>query len=326
MIVTVTTVVVLAIGMLSLILALYGGLMAIQIIEGLEGQSEEKHHSEQKYYLLGMIGIIVLTARLLNSPIFFWMMQSLVPYCPGAMCSYGVINVGSPYSSIAIVLKVLLPFAYGGWLFVELSNRREPTIPFIRTLAKSFLFVLLPLLLVDSAVDILFVAMIRPLYAPCCSSVYDIDPPFSPSAFLGPQIGLAILALTILASFILISIQWIEKDSRSRRVSSLGIACVAAILYLIALHDTYAPLVLGLSSHHCPYCLFQEFPDTAFFSAMFWVGVSSVGWRFIVQESWSRRGLQSGSIDTIVDLLRKVSTLALLFSMVSMLSHLSLVL
>ena len=120
MIVTVTTVVVIVIGVLSLALALYGGYLSVSINEGLEGNEDEKQNSEQRYYLLGMIGIIVLFARILNVPIFFWMIQSLVPYCPGAMCSYGVINVGMPYSFIALVLKILLPFIYGIWLVIEI--------------------------------------------------------------------------------------------------------------------------------------------------------------------------------------------------------------
>ncbi|MEE8182389.1 MAG: hypothetical protein V3T87_03655, partial [Candidatus Thorarchaeota archaeon] len=68
MIITVTTVVVLVLGVLSLGLAMYGGYVSLSITEGLEGNQEERHAAEQRYYLLGMIGIIVLTTRLLNVP------------------------------------------------------------------------------------------------------------------------------------------------------------------------------------------------------------------------------------------------------------------
>ena len=69
MIVTVATVVVFVIGVLSLGLAMYGGYVSLSITDGLKGNQEERHAAEQRYYLLGMIGIIVLTARLLNVPI-----------------------------------------------------------------------------------------------------------------------------------------------------------------------------------------------------------------------------------------------------------------
>lgn len=322
MIFTVTTVVVLVVGILSLALALYGGYVSLSIDEGLTGSSEEKTISEQRYYLLGMIGIIVLLARLLNVPIFFWMLQSLVPYCPGAMCSYGVINVGAPYSSIALILKITLPFVYGLWITFELANRKEPLIPLLGRLARSFLLVLLPLVLVDSFVDVLLVASIRPVYAPCCSSIYDVDPPFSPSAILGPQIGLIIVLLTIAVSIILIAIQWVENRYRLLPLLTLILSLTAAFLYLVTLHDTLAPVVLGLADHHCPYCLFQEFPDTALFAGLFWIGVASAGWRVILELVWQRKQLQIMHIEGLTGFLRKVSSVSILFSMVSLISHL----
>jgi hypothetical protein len=322
MIVTVTTVVVLVIGVLSLALALYGGFLSLSITEKLDGTEEDKHSSEQRYYLLGMIGMIVLLARILNVPIFFWMIQSLVPYCPGAMCSYGVINVGMPYSLIGLVLKIILPFVYGSWLVVEISNRKQPLLPLIRNLARSFVLILLPLVLVDSVVDVLLVSSIRPVYAPCCSSVYDVDPPFSPSALFGPQLGIMIVVLTIIVAMSLIVIQWFEHKSKYLPITSLILAAITAVLYLVTLHDTLAPVVLGLAEHHCPYCLFQEFPDTAIFAGLFWIGIASVGWRVLLDMIWHRKQLPSDSIEGFRNSLLKLSSLSILFSMVSLVSHL----
>ena len=326
MIVIVTTVVVLVIGILSLGIAMYGGFISTAIVEGIKGDQEAKHLAEQKYYLLGMIGVIVLTARLLNVPIFFWMIQSLVPYLPGAMCGYGVVNAGMPFSIIALILKIFIPFAYGMWLVFEFANRREPMLPFMRKLARSFLLILLPLVLIDSAVDVLLVVSLQPVYAPCCSSAYDVDPPFSPSALFGPELGLLIIAITIILSFSLIAFQWFESKSPHFPFFNLIMCGLVALLYVITIHDTYAPLVLGLATHHCPYCLFQEFPDAAIFSGLFWIGIASAGWRIILESVWKRNGLPSENISTLVTILLKLSSLAILFSMVSMMSHLSLVL
>jgi hypothetical protein len=320
-IITVTTVVVLVIGILSLALALYGGYISLGITQGAVGDNDVRVISEQKYYLLGMIGVIVLITRLLNVPIFFWMLQSLVPYCPGAMCAYGVINVGAPYSTVALILKLILPFAYGLWITFEFANRREPLLPFINKLARSFVIILLPLVLVDSAVDLLFIASIRPIYAPCCSSIYDVDPPFSPSAMFGPQFGLLIVFLTVTLSIALILTQWSEKKSKVLPYLTVILAVISALLYLVTIHDTLAPLVLGLAEHHCPYCLFQEFPDTAIFAGLFWIGVASSGWRSILEVTWQKRQLPEENIKGITGFLIKLSTIALLFSMVSLVSH-----
>ncbi|MHA1905894.1 MAG: hypothetical protein ACW98Y_01250 [Candidatus Thorarchaeota archaeon] len=321
MIVTVTTVVVLVIGLLSIALALYGGYVSSEIVDADAGESESQHKSEQKYYLLGMIGTIVLLARLLVVPIYFWMLQSLVPYCPGAMCVSGVVNTSEPYSSLSMILKIFLPAAYGAWLLIEISNRREPTLPFVKQLARSFLIVLLPMLLIDSAADVLLVASIRPVYAPCCSSVYDIDPPFSPSAVLGPEFGMIILVATVVFSLVVITTQWLKINRPSISKLTVVLAIITAFLYLITIHDTLAPIALGLSNHHCPYCLFQEFPDTALFAGLFWLGIASAIWRVLLQEVWSRRHLNVDTINGISTYLRKMSSVALLFSMVSLVSH-----
>ena len=321
MIITVTTVVVLVIGILSLALALYGGLVSLSVVEGTTGDQEQRQTSEQRYYLLGMIGVIVLVARLLNVPLFFWMLQSLVPYCPGAMCVYGVINVGFPYSAIALLTKLILPFIYGLWIIFEFANRRQPILPFTRNLARSFLLALVPLVLIDSAVDVLLVASIRPINVPCCSSIYDIDPPFSPSAILGSEVGVLIVLLTVVLTLVLISVQWFSNRSTKFPIVALILSLAVALLYLVSLHDTLAPLVLGLPNHHCPYCLFQEFPDTALFAGLFWIGIASAGWRATLEMVWNRTENQLEQSGTILDYLLKISLVSLIFSIVSLVSH-----
>ncbi len=322
MIVTVTTVVVMVVGLLSLALAMYGGFISSTIIDDLGKENKVTQKTEHKYYLLGMIGIIVLAARIIIVPIFFWMLQSLVPYCPGAMCASGVINVSNPYSTISLFMKLLVPFVYGSWLLLEVSNRREPTLPLLRQLTKSFLLLLLPLLVADSTIDILLTATIRPVYAPCCSSIYDTNPPFSPSSILGPQFGMLIVFLTVSITLALAILQLVKEKRFFFQAALLALAALASILYLITIHDTLAPMALGLPNHHCPYCLFQEYPDTAMFAGLFWIGVSSAGWSLILDMVWQRKGLDGRNISGITSVLRRVSAYALLFSMVSLVSHL----
>ncbi len=99
------------------------------------------------------------------------------------------------------------------------------------------------------------------------------------------------------------------------------LSLAAASLYLITLHDTLAPIALGLPNHHCPYCLFQEFSDTAFFAGLFWIGIASACWRVVLEMIWTWRNLNQPTISGIIVLLRKVSSVSILFSMVSLVSH-----
>ena len=191
----------------------------------------------------------------------------------------------------------------------------------MKQLARTFLLVLVPMLLVDSAADVLLVASIRPVYAPCCSSVYDIDPPFSPSAVLGPEIGMFILLVTVVLALVLIMTQWLEARYPGISKLTLILSLSVAVLYLITIHDTLAPIALGLPNHHCPYCLFQEFPDTALFAGLLWLGIASAIWRFFLERVWAGRQLPSDSINSVSMYLKKISSVALLFSMVSLVSH-----
>jgi len=322
MIITVTTIVLLVLAILSLALAFYGGYISLSITGNTTGRADGGEMAEQKYYLLGMIGVIVLAARLVAAPLFFWMLQSLVPYCPGAMCVSGVVNVSEPFSSFDMALKLIVPAVYGQWIFIEIANRRSKNLAMSDILARSFALVLLPLLVVESALDVLLVSLIQPVYAPCCSSVYDVEPPFSPSALFGPEVGIAVIAFTLILAAIIIAIQLVEVPLNRRLLTTLTLGPLLGLFYLTAIHDTLAPVVLGLSNHHCPYCLFQEFPDTAIFAGLFWMGVAMSIWNVILEYVWSRNDLPTNDIEGILRLLRKASAVSLIFSLTSLISHL----
>ncbi|TFG12983.1 hypothetical protein EU537_07590 [Candidatus Thorarchaeota archaeon] len=322
MIITVSTIVLMVLAILSLVLAFYGGHISLSITGDKNENSNGSQTAEQKYYLLGMIGLIVLAARLVAAPLFFWMLQSLVPYCPGAMCISGVVNVSEPFSSLDMALKLIVPALYGQWIFIEIANRRSKDLAMANLLAKSFALVLLPVLVVESVLDVLLVSLIQPVYAPCCSSVYDVEPPFSPSALFGPEVGIAIIVLTITLATIIIAIELIELPLNRRLITILTLGPLLGFSYLTAIHDTVAPVVLGLSSHHCPYCLFQEFPDTAVFAGLFWLGVVMSIWNVVLEFLWSRNGLSINQIDGVLALSRKVSAVCLIFSLTSLVSHL----
>ncbi|MGV9170454.1 MAG: hypothetical protein ACOC38_11010 [Promethearchaeia archaeon] len=324
MIITVTGVVILALGVLSLALAFYGGWIAASIME--ESSPGTKYRHEHLYYLLSMIGIIVLATRLFNVPLFFWLLQSLVPFLPGAMCAYGVVNAGYPFATLALLSKLILPVFYGLWLTIDLSNRRHPQIPLMNALARTFLMILLPLVLFDSAMDLVFIITLKPIDVPCCSSVYDVNPPFSPSSLFGPVASSLVMALTVILTLALAALQWLRSDSNGVRLGILTLSGVVSLLYVLTVHDVLAPLALGLATHHCPYCLFQAFPDTAVFAGVFWLGIAASVWRISLEVVWKQNTIEGKELETLTVTLRKVSSVALLFSMVSAISHIMLAL
>ncbi|MHA1480468.1 MAG: hypothetical protein ACTSQZ_03485, partial [Candidatus Thorarchaeota archaeon] len=72
-----------------------------------------------------------------------------------------------------------------------------------------------------------------------------MDPPFSPSAILGPEIGMLILVLTIALSLTVIMLQWFEKRKPILSYLNVILLGTIAILYLVTIHDSLAPIALG---------------------------------------------------------------------------------
>jgi hypothetical protein len=130
-----------------------------------------------------------------------------------------------------------------------------------------------------------------------------------------------IVLATVVVALVLISVQWFSDRSVKIPIVALILSLTVALLYLVTLHDTLAPLILGLPNHHCPYCLFQEFPDTAFFAGLFWIGVATAGWRASIEMVWNRNESQLEYSGNISGYLLKISSVCLLFSMVSLVSH-----
>jgi hypothetical protein len=162
----------LAIAFFALVVGAYSAYKAYKI-GGPEKttESDKKYQSEKDFYLVSTVGWMTLGARILAIPLFFVTVLSLIPAVPGAMCEFGVFQAGSPYSWAAFAVKLFTMFAFGGWLFIELINRKSKSAPMMRSLSAWFVL-LVPLLFVDALLDVAFFASLEPLVVPCCMVIY----------------------------------------------------------------------------------------------------------------------------------------------------------
>ena len=88
-------------------------------------------------------------------PLFWITVVSLIPAVPGAMCEFGVFQAGAPWSWADLGLKFFTMFAFGGWLFFDIMNRKLKGSTMMASLSRGFVL-LLPLLLIDAILDISF--------------------------------------------------------------------------------------------------------------------------------------------------------------------------
>ncbi|MDI9644410.1 MAG: hypothetical protein QFX35_04225 [Candidatus Verstraetearchaeota archaeon] len=132
---------------------------------------EERYTLEKNYYLLSTVVWVVLVSRIFASGLFWVTNESLIPLIPGAMCQFGVSQAGSPYSWIDTGVKLIVMLAYGIWLILDLLNRRVKGSPLLASLSKIFIL-LIPLLILDTILDLAFYFTVSPVTVPCCRTVF----------------------------------------------------------------------------------------------------------------------------------------------------------
>lgn len=169
----------LAVALFALVVGSYTAFKAYKIQEGAKDASGDRRYElEKDYYLVSTVGWMTLGTRVLAIPLFFVTVISLIPSVPGAMCEFGVLQAGSPFSWADLALKLFTIFAFGGWLFFDFINRKLKSSPLMGNLSSIFVL-LMPLLFIDAALDIAFFGSLNPLVVPCCMVLY------SPNSLFG---------------------------------------------------------------------------------------------------------------------------------------------
>ena len=162
----------LAIAFFALAVSIYAMLKAYQVDEGAKKASADaRYELEKKYYLVSTVGWMTFGARIFAIPLFIITLISLIPSVPGAMCEYGVLQAGAPFSWLALGVKLFTMFVFGGWLFFDFMNRKLKGAPLIGSLSRMFVLIV-PLLFIDAVLDIAFFGSLKPLVVPCCMVVY----------------------------------------------------------------------------------------------------------------------------------------------------------
>jgi len=201
----------LAIAVFALVVGSYAALKAYQVDEGLKNASvEQRYELEKSFNLVSTVGWMTMGTRLLAIPLFWITVLSLIPSVPGAMCEFGVFQAGSPFSWADLGLKLFTAFAFGGWLFFDLANRRLKDASLTKVLSRAFVL-LLPLLFIDAALDIAFFGSLKPLVVPCCmvvypntaSSLFNIGCPFCYVTYKMPLLMVTIPAFAVSAALVI---------------------------------------------------------------------------------------------------------------------------
>ncbi|MGD2127203.1 MAG: hypothetical protein PVG99_14055 [Desulfobacteraceae bacterium] len=281
------------IGLISLILMIWAGILSLILVLRWRAAAsvEEKSEVEKRSHLVLLVAVVVLGIRLLNWPLFYATLQSFVPDIDGGMCIFGVTQVKRITTGVSEIIKPLSFFLIGGWLLLHVLDQKTETSPLM---GRKLLFLAFTAVVViaESLLDIILMFKVAPgTLVSCCTTVTDIlERPtrLVPQAALGPEyeaiLGYGYYGSNIFLMVIVgIYLTRIRASSSPRRQTAVAgflflWALLNAALFLLAQIEVHAPKIMGLPFHHCLYCLWQYVPDTILMYLLFVLGTSAIGW------------------------------------------------
>lgn len=241
---------------------------------------------ENRFYLVFWMGVVLLTIRLAMWPFFYFTLKSFVSEIEGAMCTFGVTKVIPTLTNILELLKPVTFFLGGLWLVLYHLHRKAGVIS-----QSGGGKIILPLLLItafigatDAAGSIwLWIEMSPELAISCCTVITDIPKRFTvliPQAIWGPtyQQGLwpAYYAGNLITIAVLARLFWEMKKARPLKFFSLAglftIALANCIVSVFSFVEVLGPRLMGLSFHHCLYCLLELVTDAPIFLGLLVLG------------------------------------------------------
>jgi hypothetical protein len=261
--------------------------------------ADEQKAREDRWYLLFLLGGLLLVLNILSWPLFYLLLQSYVAEWPGVMCIYGVtqIGVGSlgpsrflpPLLTALQIAKPALVFMSGAWFVLYWVNHGARTAPLTRRvlvvmLAAGFLG------FGDAAAEIAYLLIPKKevfASAGCCTpTLAEQDPAarFIPRSLMSedkiPSLywayygvnGVQLLALAF-------SRRLFSRGYPTGLLTALVLgAALCLAVSSVFLVDVAAPRLLHLPYHHCPYDLIPKVPETVVAVALYLGGTFAVGW------------------------------------------------
>ncbi len=205
---------------------------------------------EKRSYLVVLVILGTMVFKILLLPFFSHTIDQLSGIIPGAMCGAGVI-ASNGFGPLLLLLKVVVLFLAGIWLFANREDLRAENHPHFRAKLKFFLLIFLAVA-VESVLDWLYFLNISTLTpVQCCSGIYG-------AVGEGNPLPLGLDTNTLLALFYLLYALVVVLGLM--RYNLLHLLISAAFLYFgyYAVVYFFGTYVYELPTHKCPFCMLQK--------------------------------------------------------------------
>jgi hypothetical protein len=260
---------------------------------------------EQRTYLSALLSYLVLGLSFASWLVFYLILDGFVPQWPGAMCIYGITQIGTGSSGIygwlptlvtmLQALKPILVFAAGAGVVLYRFYRQLGTRTLLPRVAALFFTVAL-LALLDATTVLAYLSIPKRENVPtsgCCSvsSVGhegDVPPDADAQERLSwTYYGCQLLMVALLS-------RGVMRQALAAAAYDLALAGVAVLSVGVSLRffiDVASPRLLHLPYHHCLYDLVPGVPESGVALALLIWATFCVGWGSVV--SWLGRSPES---------------------------------
>lgn len=213
---------------------------------------------ERKTYLISTIMNYVLGFQIISTLLFIYTVDDIHQLFTGAMCATGSLNANS-VGWAALASKLAVCYLAGFWLVLNFLDQKVENYPLVR-LKYILLVVLLPFILVDSSLQLLYFLGLDPdIITSCCGSLFSQSGKGVASSLSGLPVksamivfyaGCGILLLVSLAC--LISGKVLFRYVHSLAAAALFFVAMAGIISFVSIY------IYELPTHHCPFDILQQ--------------------------------------------------------------------
>lgn len=248
---------------------------------------------ESRTYLAGLLGYLLLGTSLASWFVLYLLLDSFVPQWKGAMCIYGVTQIGEGSHGIyhwlprlvlaEQLLKPPLIFATGAALVLYRFYRRLCTRTLLPRVAATLLAAAL-LAALDAGTELAYLAIPKRESLPSsgCCSVSTVMNERTPLPGPDKQQRLQVAyygSQTLIAALVLQSVTASGGLFGAKRMLALvTLATLGAGVSMKFLMHVASPALLHLPYHHCIYDLVIGVPESGVALLLLFWGTCCVGW------------------------------------------------